>query len=169
MSHKEERREIAAADRIAESLERIERLLCEFLFPALTIPTSIQMTQGGITMSFKILPGATGIFGLTLSPAGSAFPLAAVITWTGDGALSDVSDPVPSLATATQPAGLTAAVTSSTAPVATSENLTCTAVFTDPVSGNTITLTTGPNAVALGSGVASGAPVPTSISMTQLS
>jgi hypothetical protein len=162
-----ERKELHIEERIACALESIVDVL-EQLVPRIPIPASIQMTQGDTTMGFAILPSATGTFGLTLSPAGSAFPLAAVITWTADNS-TDVSAPSLSTATAASPAGLTAAVTSGSAPVATSFNLTASATFTDPVSGNSVTLTTGPNPVGLGTGVVTTSPVPTSISMTQIS
>ena len=118
-------------------------------------------------MAFAIAAGATGTFGLTLSPAGAAFPAGTVITWTSDNS-TDVSAPTLSAASGTLPAGLTAAVTSAVAPVAASFNLTATAVFPDAKNlGQSITLTTGPNPVGLSAVAAT--PVPTSISMTQIS
>ncbi len=173
---------IAQQHRIIEELQDINcelreanaslREIVRLLTPSRTVPTSISMTQQGEQpMNFKILPGATGTFSFDLAPVGSAFPPGTVITWTSDGAASDVSAPIPSPADATNPEGRSVSIASSATPVASSFNLTVSVTFTDPANpaGGPITLVSGPNPVAIGPGTPPPPPVPTSITMTQLS
>jgi hypothetical protein len=165
------REEIHILGRIAHDWHRLVDAAIKFFktFEKSAGPTAVQI-KGDSIMGFAILPGATGTFGLTLTPPTSVLPMSSVITWTADNS-ADVSVPVPSTATATQPVGVECSFTSSTAPVATSFNISVTVAFVDPVSLQQVNLTAGPANVVLGTGVVTPPPVagPTAVAITQIS
>jgi hypothetical protein len=133
----EEKKEVFALDLIAVDAHYIrEELHCfceqlKRLNDFLRAAQNLDLTQQGETMGVikGILPGATGIFDLSTLPVGSSLQKGSIPTYASDNT-TDVSALVPAAD------GMSFSVTAGAAPVATSFNVTATAISS---SGATLT------------------------------